>query len=171
MVCQRLLFLLLCLFLKFASLEATATYAQLSSLITQTPRSGGTSVVRMDSLDALQNLGITPQQRDKVIIKEAGVYFVLASAQVGAVNPGAAGYMDIWFIKSGVAVPNSGCRMSVEESSFTSVLITQTVIQLEVGDTIATGYSASGPSLGFVYTKPDNEPAIPSFLFSIYKID
>lgn len=32
-------------------------------------------------------------------------------------------------------------------------------------------YAASGPGLGIVYSKPEGEPAVPSIIFSLFKLD
>lgn len=146
-----------------------AAYGQFSSLTTQVPTSSKTNIVKMDQTDEILNLDISPK-KDQIIIKEDGIYQIIASGQVGATSSDGAGYMDIWFIKNGKAITNSGCRMTISDASQTGVLISQTSLSLKAGDTISTGYSASAASLGFIFLQPDNEPAIPSYLCSITKI-
>ncbi len=153
---------------KLEALNATS-YGQLSSLTTQAPTSAGTNLVKMEMIDEILNLEVGPK-KDKVIIKEDGVYLIIASGQVGAITSEASGYMDLWFIKNGKSIPNSGCRMSISDSTQIGVVVSQAALTLKAGDTISAGYSSSGPSLGFIFIQPDNEPAITSFLFSIIKI-
>jgi hypothetical protein len=160
----------LALFIKGGTLQADVAYAQLSSLATQTPAATGTSILKMESIDAIRNLEIS-SDKTKLIIKESGVYFIMAAAQVGATSRGARGYVDIWLIKNGANIANTNTRMSIDTPTSTSVLVCQAVLSLNSADIIATGYSASGPSLGIVLMQPDNEPAIPSIIFSILKID
>ncbi len=104
-------------------------------------------------------------------MKQAGVYFISSSGQVGAVAPGGKGYVDMWFEKNGKPVANSTARMTLSSSTDTAPLTDEIVLTLEAGDTIATAYSASGPSLGFIFLQPDNEPACASFLLSIFMIN
>jgi hypothetical protein len=139
---------------------------QLSSLTTQSPTSAGTNLVKMDIVDELVEMGISPD-KTKIIIKEDGIYLFIASGQVGATASGASGYMDLWFIKNGKPVPNSNCRQMIPDSTWTGTVSTQVALTLKAGDTVSLGYSASAPSLGFIFTQPDNEPAIPSFLLAI----
>jgi hypothetical protein len=152
------------------SLYADVAYAQLSSLITQTPSSGAGSLVKMEQVDAIKNFDLSP---DKTVltVKQPGVYLAIASGQVAATNPGATGYVDCWFAKNGQPLANSNVRLSVEPSTFTGLLITQFIIELKAGDSLSVIFTASGPSLGFAFIKPDNEPGIPSFIFSMTKLE
>lgn len=145
-------------------------YAQLSSLKTQIPSSTKPAVLIMDSVDVLHNFEVSPK-RDKLITKVGGVYFIIASGQSASMNKSDSGHMDLWFVKNSQPIPNSNCRMSVDNPISNSVLITQFLISLAPGDTIGTNFSANAPSLGFVFTQPDNEPANTSFLFSIFKVE
>lgn len=145
-------------------------YAQLSSLKTQIPPSNKPAAIIMDSVDVLHNFDVSPK-RDKLITKVGGVYFIIASGQCASMNKSDSGHMDLWFVKNSQPIPNSNCRMSVDNPISNSVLITQFLIELAPGDTIGTNFSANAPSLGFVFAQPDNEPANTSFLFSIFKIE
>lgn len=156
--------------LQVGNLHAEPAYAQLSSLITQTPTSGAGSLVKMEKIDALKNFELSPA-KDKLIIKQPGVYLAIASGQVAATNAGARGYVDCWFTKNDQPLANSTVRLSVDTPTSTGLLISQFIIELAVGDTLGIVFTASGPSLGFVFIKPDNEPGIPSFIFSITKLE
>lgn len=144
-------------------------YFQAGSVKTQVPTNAGTSYIEMDLVDLSKNVELSPS-KDKLIIKEKGVYFLVTSGQIGALTRGAAGYMDIWVVKNGKPFPNSTYRVGISPYFAIGLLTNQFVISLEAGDTIATGYSASAPSLGFIYIQPDNEPAIESFTISLFKI-
>lgn len=149
---------------------AEPAYAQVSSLKTQIPFSSTPTAITIDSVDALKNFAVGPN-KDQLIAKEEGVYFLIASGQCGSVNKSDTGYMDLWFVKNGAAIPNSNCRLTVDRSTSIGILVTQFLIKLSKGDTISTNFSASGPSLGFIFTQPDNEPANTSFLLSIFKVE
>jgi hypothetical protein len=150
--------------------DPDTAYAQLSSLKTQIPSSTKPAAIIMDSVDLLHNFEVSPK-RDKLITKVGGVYFIIASGQSASMNKSDSGHMDLWFVKNSQPIPNSNCRMSVDNPISNSVLITQFLIALQPGDTIGTNFSANAPSLGFVFSQPDNEPANTSFLFSILKVE
>lgn len=145
------------------------TYITLDSLVTQVPFSGGVSHVKMDSLGESNNIDLSPS-KDKVIVKERGVYVITAEGQIGSLVPGVQGYMDIWLVKNGIAITNSNNRTSISRDAPIGLLTTSSILTLSPGDTIATAYTASGPSLGFIFLQPDNEPAATSFSFQMYKL-
>ncbi|NNM43803.1 MAG: hypothetical protein HKM07_05620 [Chlamydiae bacterium] len=145
------------------------SYVQISSYITQTPTSGVGSSVKMEIVDAMKGFEHSSDKR-KLICKQKGLYFAIASGQVGAANPGALGYVDCWFMKNGESLSNSNNRQTINSSSYTGCLISQFIMDLDVGDSLEVVFSASGPSLGFIYIKPDNEPGIPSFTLSMNQI-
>ncbi len=155
-------------FLALNNLEAAA-YAQFSSLVTQTPASYKGSLVRMDQADLVVNFDIGPN-KEKIIIKEAGYYFVICTGIVGATNEGAKGYVDLWFNVNQKQVPNSTNRIAIPDSSTISVLTSQTILKLSPGDEVSVSFSASSPSLGFIFLQPDNEPAMSSFMLSIFNL-
>ena len=150
--------------------EGAPAYAQLSSLTTQIPASGMPSHFRLDTTDAIKNIELD-SAKEKIIIKEAGIYFFLAAGQIGSTNAASPGYLDFWFTKNSKPIANSTVRMSVDPSNTTGVLISQSVMELQAGDTLSIAYTSSGPSIGFIFTRPDNEPAIPSLILTILKID
>jgi hypothetical protein len=158
------------LFLSTTVCAEEAAYAQLSSIKSQVPSSPKPMPVIMDSVDALHQFELSPK-RDSLIAKTGGVYFVIASGQCASVNKSDVGYIDLWFVKNSQAIPNSNSRMSIDNPISISILVTQFLVSLAPGDTIGAHFSASAPSLGFLFSKPDNEPANTSFLFSIFKID
>ena len=147
-----------------------AAYAQLSSLTTQVPPSTKPVAVIMDRVDVIHNFEVSPK-KDKLIAKVAGVYFVLASGQCASTTKTTTGNMDLWFVKNSSPVPNSNTRVSVDQPGSLPVLVTQFLVALAPGDSIATYFSTTGPSLGLLFSQPYNEPANTSFFFSIFKVD
>lgn len=162
--CTLLLFSLMAI-----QLEA-GSYAQLSSAVTQMPSKGGGSVMKMELVDAIENMDLS-LEKDKVIVKEEGVYVIMIVGQVGATTPGAAGNVDIWISKNGAPLTNSGSRMTVEHSLWTGTIVSQTIAILKPGDTISTHFAATAPSLGVLFLQPPNEPAVASASFTMYKIN
>src|SRR6185295_13640212 len=114
-------------------------YGQLSSLYNQFPT--GTQPASFERADAL--VGIEHPAPDKVLIKESGTYFVMAAGQAG-VDASAnteGGVVDLWLMKNGQNVPNSGVRQSLENLQSTSVVVSQAILPMKEGDTISIGYS------------------------------
>jgi hypothetical protein len=163
----RVLFVLACLFLGDL---AAATYANLTSLTTITPTSSKGSLVKFDSVEAIKGFDLA-SAKNKLIVKQDGMYFIIISAQIGATSPEATGYVDVWLSKNGKPIPNSTGRTAILDSTATYTLVIQSILPLKNGDMIENYLSASGPSLGCIYMQPDNEPALSSYQLVIIKID
>lgn len=154
---------------RISFLEGTNTYAQLSSLTSQLPTPGGISLIQVETVDAMFNLELSPDKQS-VIIKEDGVYFVIMAAQVGSIDQTTTGYVDLWLLKNKKGVPDTNCRKTVDQPTSTGVLVSPNMLFLKAGDRISVGFAASGPSLGIIFSQPVIEPAIPSISFSIIKM-
>lgn len=151
-----------------ALLASPIEYTQLTSLQNQ-PAVNATNLASLETVDGIQNIG---NALNKVTVKNSGFYFVIAAGQVGAVkNTSTNGAVDIWLIKNGTAIPNTGSRSSVFGQA-TSTVVCQNIVQLNAGDSISVGFSASDPALGLI-TIPaaDGRPAITSIMFTIYRLN
>jgi hypothetical protein len=140
-----------------------APFAQLSSTETQeattTPQ-----IVTLNSNDGSKGID---NNKGKVTIKEAGSYFLMAAGQIGGNGKGT---VRLWMRQNGKDVGNSNTEQTIENDS-TSVIVCQGVAECKAGDTIELAFSASAPGLKLVYSKAENEPAIPSMIFSAVKVD
>jgi hypothetical protein len=148
-------------------------YAQLSSTATQLPK-GGPLLVQMESNDALSGLVHSDKEKPAdVVVKTAGVYFVVAAVQVGKEMGESDEYIDVWIRQNGKDVDNSNCRQQIKDPKFTTVLVCQGVAECKAGDVFNVAISSSSPDkgLGAVAIKPKGEPVIPSIIFSMYKIN
>jgi hypothetical protein len=121
----------------------------------------------MNSTDA--TLGIS-QKNGVVDIAATGNYFIVAAIQVGG-NATATGKVRLWLRVNGKDVDNSNCEQSVPTPGFTTVMVSQGVNALKKGDKVEAMYSGSAPGLGIVFSHPDGEPAVPSIIFSLFKLD
>ncbi len=148
---------------------SAAAYAQLSSLQTQFPSATGKTLIKIENINEIQNIELA-STKDKVVIKEKGVYLVIISAQVGTVDPDVRGFLDAWFVKNGKMVPDTTQRLSIDNPNQVNILMSQLVLTLVPGDTFGVGFSANTPSLGCIFQKPDNEPACASFVMTIFKL-
>jgi len=104
----------------------------------------------------------------KVTIAAAGDYFVFAAAQVGG---SAAGNVYFWPRVNGKDVPDSNSVQNIPSAQFTTVLVSGGEMTFNAGDVLEFMYAASAPGLGLVASKPAGMPAVPSILFTAYKIN
>lgn len=151
-----------------------AIYAQLSSLMTQKPEGGGPLLVKMESNDAINGIGHSDKEKiDTITVMTPGVYFIMAAAQIGREAGASDDHLDLWIKQNGKDVDNSNTRQSVKDAKFTSVLVCQGIAECKAGDTFNVVISASSPDkgLGIMATTPKGEPAIPSIILSMYKIN
>ncbi len=106
-------------------------------------------------------------------IKTDGVYFMVAAIQVGKEKGDGDDYIDVWMKQNGKDVDNSGCRQTIKDPKFTTVLVCQGIAECKAGDKFNVVISTNSPDkgVGIVKIAPKGEPAIPSIIFSIYKIN
>jgi hypothetical protein len=151
-----------------------AIYAQLSSPDSQDPKDAPL-LVSMTSNDALGGLEHNDKAKTTdVVVKTAGVYFMVAAIQVGKDQAGDAGdYLDIWMKQNGKDVDNSNCRQVIYDPKYTTVLVCQGIAECKAGDifNVAISASASNHGIGIKAIKPKGEPVVPSIIFSMYKVN
>lgn len=167
---MKCLILILCCLATNAWAEKSAIYAQLSSDQTQVIGLEKSKHILINS-DEINGVELN-QTKDSIKIKESGIYYIMAAGQVGTrEKQNETGYVDLWLLKNGKIIANSNTRQATGPH-FTTVLASQYVTYLKAEDSISFGFSATRPSLGLIATKPDNsEPAIPSIIISVFKIN
>lgn len=150
--------------------DAKGIYSQCSSMTTQTPRHNKAQPVVLESNDGYK-AGVDCSAISPVTIKKTGIYLVIAAGQVGSVKKTTqGGYLDLWLIKNGKPVDNSGTRQYITSPEDTAVLVSQAAMELNAGDTLALGYRVSDANqgIGLVATPPTaDEPGIPSMIFTV----
>ena len=156
-----------------AVLLATATgafaaggYIQASSEQDQITQDTKPHQITMNSTDAAKGL---KNANGVVTLDQTGTYFTIVGVQVG--SRGGTGLVRIWFQTNGKDADNSNCEQTVPDKDFTAVMISQGVGEYKKGDKVSMMYSGSAPGIGLVFRKPAGEPAIPSVIFSAWKID
>jgi hypothetical protein len=123
-------------------------------------------MVTMASTDAAKGI---KNNKGQVILDQSGTYFTIVGVQVG--SRGGTGLVRLWFQTNGKDVDNSNCEQMIPTADFTTVMISQGVGEYKKGDKVNTMISGSAPGIGLVYKKPAGEPAVPSVIFSAWKID
>jgi len=112
-----------------------------------------------------------------ITVSIPGVYFVVASPQVNEIYDKHANYLDFWIAVNGIAVPDSGIRISMLSKKETDVIVCQGLVQLASGDilTVAMNYVSTHnyqnkDGIGIVAIVPEVGPLIPSIIFTMYRI-
>ena len=123
-------------------------------------------LVTMNSTDAAKGL---KNNKGVVLLDQSGTYFMIVGVQVG--SRGGTGLVRLWFQTNGKDSDNSNCEQQVPTAQFTTVMISQGVGEYKKGDKVNAMISGSAPGIGLVYKKPAGEPAVPSVIFSAWKID
>jgi hypothetical protein len=145
---------------------ASATsWIQASSTDEQLAADAKPKVVTMNSTDGSKNI---KQEKGVIRVNENGAFFVMAAAQVGGK---AKGLVRMWMRVNGKDVDNSNTEQIITDPEFTAVLVCQGVAELKRGDRIEVVFSGSAPGIGLVVKKPAGEPAVPSVIFSGWRID
>src|ERR1700680_1100611 len=123
-------------------------------------------MVTLKSTDAAKGI---KNNNGVVILDQTGTYFTIVGVQVG--SRGGTGLVRLWFQTNGKDVDNTNCEQLVPTPEFTTVMISQGVGEYKKGDKVNAMISGSAPGIGLVYKKPAGEPAVPSVIFSAWKID
>ena len=146
-------------------------YAELSSSQTQLGNPSP-KVIRLDTIGGSNAIGTATIAQDGVIkYNQAGVYFVIACAQTGSTNnPNANGEVRLWMQLNQVNIPNSNTIQTIR-NGVTAVLVSQGIITVEANDKLQLAFSSTNNKLGIIASTPANEPAVPSMIFSTFRLD
>jgi hypothetical protein len=145
---------------------AAGGYIQASSEEDQISKDTKPVLITMKSTDAAKGL---KNNNGVVVLDQSGTYFTIVGVQVG--SRGGMGLVRLWFQTNGKDVDNSNCEQLVPTPDFTTVMISQGVGEYKKGDKVEAWMSGSAAGIGLVYKKPAGEPAVPSVIFSMWKID
>ncbi len=145
---------------------ADDAYAQLSSGQTQAGSTNG-QAISLNQTDAAKNI---ENNKGTITIKQNGFYFVIAAGQVGSTDSSGQGSARLWLRQNGKDVDNSNTEQTVT-SKYTAVLVCQGVGEAKAGDKLQLCQSARGSGVGMIASAPQGEPAIPSMIFSLVKVD
>ena len=145
---------------------AAGGYVQASSEEDQIAKDTKPTEIVMASTDASKGI---KNDKGTIILNETGTYFTIVGVQVG--SRGGTGLVRLFFKTNGKDVDNSNCEQMVPTADFTTVMISQGVGEFKKGDKVEAWMSGSAPGIGLVYKKPAGEPAVPSVIFSAWKID
>ena len=130
------------------------------------------NVVKLDSIDLIND--VEPVGDGGFKVGCDGIYFVMASPQVGSDPQGPARDFRCWVRVNGVDVPNSNVLLNLLPNGQTKdVIITQGALALNKDDVVeimaATSAGATGPGQVFLEAiqPSDSEPLVPSCIFTL----
>jgi len=147
-----------------AGVANASHYIQGSSSETQCPGKKPTAVT-IDMNDA--NDGITLESPGTFTIAKDGVYLIIAAPQVGRPEAGPAACLDLWLAVNGKDVTNSNVQMCVDEgSNAKDVIVCQGIAPMKEGDVVEVMMSSNPKGLCIEAIQPENEPLVPSIIFS-----
>ena len=160
--------------------HSSTSYIQLSSSDTQivTDTTANTPLkATLNSQDGIVGTALSWSKDDPstIIINEDGNYFIIAFAQIGAIEytPYAGGNITIWYTQNGKTITNSAVSCFAAQISRSKNLTSQIVINGKKGDKIGLMYSAAATNGGLLAYPADaanNIPNAPSLTVTMYKL-
>jgi len=152
----------------FASNDKEASeagnFTQLSSSVSQTPGIATTTAV-LENVDQIAGLQVDSAHK-KVMVKESGLYFILANGRMGTPVITIRGDAELFLMHNGIEIPHTRANFSFQNKVITTNLISQTVLFLKKGDYISVGISSDSPNFGLIASQ-----TIPSITFTMYQIN
>ena len=154
---------------------ADDAFAQLSSGQAQAGSPYG-QLIMLDQTDAarkVENVTGTMSMainKGSITIRQDGIYFLIAAGQVGSTDGKGTGSVRLWLRQNGLDVGKSNTEQTIT-SKYTTVLVSQGVGEAKQGDNLQLFQSARGTGVGLIATSPKGEPAVPSMIFSLVKVD
>ena len=143
----------------------SVVYARASTLVNQLATDVNAQIASIENLNAANKVRL---KNNRLILEEAGRYFVTASVQAGVITSLApVAYVDIWFNKNGIPLPETRTRISVPNNQAIVQLSSQAVLEFNKRDYLTIGFSTSNIQIGLVGS---SNPIIPSLTVSLFRI-
>lgn len=150
-------------------------YIQTASQSNQFSPTRTPQILSLGKADIAQ--GIRLANHTAAVVSEPGIYYAMISVQVGADKNATesgyidlSGYLDLWLTHNSKPIPNTNTRQYINNGS-TSVLLTQSILQLKANDTVGATFFTTNPSFGLIAIPAGKlEPAVSSVLFSMFKL-
>jgi len=149
-------------------------FGQFSSCVTQRVDTLKPIEIQLHSQEDVAG-GVHTIDFDKgdVIIKQSGMYLILAGPQVGKNKGTRSRWIDFWLRVNNVDVPDSNIRRVLSDSQEKDVIPLNAVLPLNRGDTMNIMMAAETDTegIGIEAIEPDGEPTIPSIILTIVQLD
>jgi hypothetical protein len=108
-----------------------------------------------------------------IIIRQSGMYLIIAGPQLGKVRGATPRWIDLWLRVNNIDVPNSNIRTVIIDPQEKTVGIMNSVLPLNRGDTLNIVMAAETieEGMGLETIAPDGEPTIPSIIVTVVQLD
>lgn len=149
-------------------------FGQFSSSKTQRLNTLRASEVELDAQeDVAGGMHTIDFEKGDIVVKQSGMYFIIACPQIGKVRGTTPRWIDFWVRLNNIDVPNSNIRAVVMDPQQKTVIPLNIVLPLNRGDTlnIMTAVETIDEGLGLEAIAPDGEPTIPSIIVTILQLD
>ena len=145
-------------------------FGQFSSNKTQRPNTGEPVKLELNWLTLVQ---IIDFKKGDIVIKQPGIYLVIACPQIGEVSGTTPRWLDFWVRVNNIDVSNSNIRAVVTDPQEKTVVTLNVVLPLNSGDTLNIMMSTEtiDEGLGVETITPIGEPIIPSIIVTIVQLD
>ena len=157
-----------------ATSDFRKAFGQFSSMKTQRVDTLRPIEIQLDSQEDVAG-GVHTIDFDKgdIIVKQSGMYLIIAGPQVGKNKGTRNRWIDFWLRVNNVDVPNSNIRRVLTDSQEKDVIPLNAVIPLNRGDNMNIMMAAETDSegIGIEAIEPDGEPTIPSIIVTIVQLD
>ncbi|HEX9677465.1 hypothetical protein [Nitrososphaera sp.] len=149
-------------------------FGQFSSNKTQRLDSLTAHEIELDSQEDLAGgVHTIDFEKGDIVIKQSGIYLIIACPQIGKVRGTIPRWIDFWVRLNNVDVQNSNIRAVVMDPQEKTVVPLNSVLPLNRGDTlnIMMAVESMGEGLGIEAIEPDGEPTIPSIIVTLVQLD
>ena len=149
-------------------------FGQLASNKTQRPSSLNPVKVELDSQEDLAGgVHTVDFEKGDIILKQSGMYLLIACPQVGKTRGTNNRWIDFWVRINDVDLANSTIRRVITDSQEKDVIPINVVTHLNRGDilSIMMAVEVESEGLGIEAIEPDKEPTIPSVIVTLVQLD
>jgi len=156
-----------------ATRDFRKAFGQFSSIKTQRVDSLKPTEIQLDSQEDVAG-GVHTIDFDKgdIIVKQSGMYLIIAGPQVGKNKGTRNRWIDFWLRVNNIDVPNSNIRRVLTDSQEKDVIPLNAVIPLNRGDNMNIMMAAETDTEGIGIEAIDHgEPFIPSIIVTIVQLD
>ena len=108
-----------------------------------------------------------------IIIKQSGMYLIIACPQIGKVRGTTPRWIDFWVRVNNIDIPNSNIRAVLVDPQEKTVVPVNLVLPLNRGDTVNVmmAMETGDEGLGIEAMQPDGEPTVPSIIVTVVQLD
>ena len=149
-------------------------FGQFSSNKTQRPNTLKPIEIVLDAQeDVAGGVHTIDFDRGDIVIRQSGMYLLIASPQIGKVRGTTPRWVDFWVRVNNIDVPNSNIRAVIMDPQEKTVVSLNSVLPINRGDTLNIMMAAEtiDEGIGVEAIEPDGEPTIPSIIVTLVQLD